>query len=100
MENNVLACRGAPRPPLPHVTAILSARAASAPGAARRALCGRPEARRCAPRVPVHPPDAKDAVPVHPPDAKDAALAAAWPGAIDAPSPLTEVSVAASNRDS
>ena len=89
MEDKVQACRGAPRPPRPHVTAMLSARAASAPGAARRALCGRPEARRCAPRVPGRPPDAKDA-----------ALAAVWPGAIDAQGPLTDLSVAASNRDS
>ena len=29
MENNVLACRGAPRPPRAHVTAMLSAHAAS-----------------------------------------------------------------------
>ena len=51
MENNVLACRGA-RPPLAHVTAILSARAASVPGAARQGLRDQPEAWRCAPRVP------------------------------------------------
>jgi len=88
MENNVLACRGAPRPPGPHVTAMLSARAASVPGAARQALCDQPEARRCAPRVPGRLREAKDA-----------ALAAAWPGAIDAPGPLTDLSVAASNRD-
>ncbi len=30
--------------------------------------------------------------------AGDAALAAAWPGAIDAPGPMTDLSVAASNR--
>jgi len=30
--------------------------------------------------------------------AGDAALAAAWPSAIDAPGPLTDLSVAASNR--
>ena len=29
MENNVPACRGAPRPPRAHVTAMLGARAAS-----------------------------------------------------------------------
>ncbi|KAL0018352.1 hypothetical protein WJX79_001345 [Trebouxia sp. C0005] len=87
MGGNVPARRGAPRPPQPHVTAMLSARAASVPGAARQGLRDQPEARRlCSSGA------------GSPAGATAAALAAAWPDAIEAPGPLTDLSVAASNR--
>ncbi len=51
MENKV-TCPGASRLSQAHVTAMLSARAASVPGAARQGIRYQPEVRRCAPRVP------------------------------------------------